>query len=148
MRSLRGHGERGSILVEAVFLLVLLTLPVFYLVGTLARVQAGVYAVSAAAREAGRAYVTSADEASAPGRAWIASNLVFNAHGFTGDEGSVQVSCATSQCLAPGGQVSIDASVSVELPLVPDFMDGVLPTTVELTASHLEPVDQFREASP
>lgn len=148
MRSLREHAERGSILVEAVFLMVLLTLPVFYLVGTLARLQAGAYAVSAAAREAGRAYVTSAEEASAPGRALVASGLVFEAHGFTGGEGSVRVSCPAGQCLTPGGQVSVDASVSVELPLVPDFMDGVLPTTVQLTASHLEPVDQFREASP
>lgn len=148
MRSLGQHAERGSILVEAVFLLVLLTLPVFYLVGTLARLQAGAYAVSAAAREAGRAYVTSAEEATAAGRGSAASRLVFDAHGFTGGEGSVRLSCPTSQCLEPGGQISVDASVSVELPLIPDFMEGVLPTSVQLTASHLEPVDQFREASP
>lgn len=46
--------DRGSALVEVVFLLVVLALPSIYLVSTVARLQAGAYAASAAAREAGR----------------------------------------------------------------------------------------------
>ena len=47
-------------MVEFVFLAVLVMVPLFYLVMTLSRLQAGAYAASTAAREAGRAYVTAA----------------------------------------------------------------------------------------
>ncbi len=137
--------ERGSILVEAVFLLVLMTLPVFYLVGTLARVQAGAYAVSAAAREAGRAFVTAEQDTAAPARGSLAAGLVFSAHGFGEDQEAVAYRCSTDPCLTPGSTVQVDTTVRVELPLIPDFMDGLVPTTIVLSSSHLEPVDEFRE---
>lgn len=139
-----GAGERGSMTVEAAFLVVLLVVPLFYLVGTLGRVQAGAYAASAAAREAGRAFVTAATAGEAPGRAQAAAGLVLTAHGFDGGEGSVVVSCAGETCLEPGSSVVVDSSVSVPLPLVPDFMRGAVPTTITLTSRHTEPVDAFR----
>lgn len=135
--------ERGSVLVEVVFLLVLLTVPVFYLVGTLGRLQAGAYAVSAAAREAGRAYVTAPDQASAPARAVTAAGLVHASHGF--EEPELVIECADAPCLQPGAQITVRTSLQVELPLIPDFMAGVVPTTVEVTSSHVEAVDEFRE---
>ena len=55
----RHSGEQGSAVVEFVTLGVLLLVPLIYLVLTVARIQAGAYAVSMAAREAGRAFVTS-----------------------------------------------------------------------------------------
>lgn len=136
--------DRGSMTVEVAFLLVLLVAPLFYLVGTLGRLQAGAYAVTAAAREAGRTFVTADDVGSASGRSQAAAGLVFSAHGFDGGEGSVQVACGEEGCLAPGSTVSVDASVAVPLPLVPDFMRSRVPTTITLTSRHVEPVDAYR----
>jgi len=137
-------GERGSMLIEVVFLMVLVMLPLLYLVGTLGRLQAGAYAASAAARETGRAYVTASDDASAPGRGQAAADLVFVSHGFTSGEGSVEVGCEQALCLTPGGSVRVTATVQVPLPLVPDFLSGALPTSVSMTSAHSEPVDAFR----
>lgn len=136
--------ERGAMTVEVAFLLVLLVVPLFYLVGTLGRLQAGAYAVTAAAREAGRAFVTADSAGEAPGRAQAAAGLVYTAHHFAAGEGSVSVSCSAA-CLEPGSTVGVDSSLSVPLPLVPDFMRAAVPTTITLTAHHDEPVDQFRE---
>lgn len=137
--------ERGSMLIEVLFLMVLLMLPLFYLVGTLGRLQAGAYAASAAAREAGRAYVTADEEISGPGRSSAAANLVFAAHGFEAGEGSISISCPESACLTPDGQVEVTSVVHVEVPLIPDFMSGAVPTSVSMTSTHIEPVDAFRE---
>lgn len=136
--------DRGSALVEVVFLLVVLALPSIYLVSTVARLQAGAYAASAAAREAGRAFVTAPHEEAASGRAYAAAQLVFDAHGFSGGEGAVGIGCTTDPCLTPGSQVQVSVSVDVPLPLIPGFLDGVVPSTVQLSSSHLEPVDRFR----
>jgi hypothetical protein len=139
------RSERGSATVEVVFLMVLVLLPLLYLVGSVGRLQAGAYAASAAAREAGRAYVTAVDVESAAGRGVAAADLVFQAHGFGTGQGTVRVGCAAQPCLAPGGQISVDAAVEVPVPLVPDFMAGVVPTSVTMTSRHVEAVDRFRE---
>jgi hypothetical protein len=137
--------ERGSMTVEVAFLLVLLVVPLFYLVATVGRAQAGAYAVTAAAREAGRTFVTAGDPESAQGRAWSAAALVFTAHGFGPEEGTVSVACADAACLAPGGRVVVEATIEVPLPLIPDFMRGSVPSSIGLSASHVESVDAFRE---
>lgn len=137
--------QRGSMLVETAFLLVLVVLPLFYLVGTLGRLQAGAYAVTAAAREAGRTFVTADDTGLAQGRALTAAQLVFDAHGFAEADGSVVLGCGGAACLAPGSQVTVDAQVAVPLPLVPDFLRGAVPTTITLTSTHVEAVDEYRE---
>jgi len=130
-------------LIEVVFLMVLVMLPLFYLVATLGRLQAGAYAASAAAREAGRAFVTAEEGAGAPERARSAADLVFAAHGLTSGRGDVDLSCAASPCLTAGASVEVTAVVQVPLPLVPDFMSGALPTSVSMTSRHSEPVDAF-----
>lgn len=139
-----GRADRGSMTVEVAFLLVLLVVPLFYLVGTVGRVQAGAYAVTAAAREAGRAFVTAEELEAASARAQVAAGLVYGAHGFEPGAGVVQVTCTDGACLGPGTTVRVDSEVSVELPLVPDFMRDHLPTSVILTSTHLETVDEFR----
>lgn len=143
MTAARG-AERGSMTVEVAFLLVLLVVPLFYLVATVGRAQAGAYAVSAAAREAGRAFVTAADVEVAATRSAAAAALVFDAHGFDTGEGSVSVACGDADCLAPGGSVVVEARVEVQLPLVPDFARGAVPTSIALTSRHVETVDEFR----
>ncbi len=129
--------------IEVAFLLVLLVVPLFYLVGTLGRVQAGAYAASAAAREAGRAFVTAEDVGSAQVRAHAAAGLVVDAHGFGPGDASIVLTCS-GECLAPGGQVLVETTVRVPLPLVPDFMRGRVPSSVSLSSQHVSTVDAFR----
>lgn len=145
MRALAGQDpERGGVLVETAFLLVLLTAPVLLLIGTVARVQAGAYAVTAAVREAGRGYVTADSEASAGQRAEAAATVVLASHGFGPEDASLAIGCANQPCLAPGNQVTVRAELRVPLLLVPDFARGVLPGHVSVTAAHLEVVDEYR----
>ena len=80
----KAPAERGSAVVEFVFLAVLLMVPLFYLVMVLARLQAGAYAVSGAAREAGRAYTTARVPAQAPARAEAAAESPSATRGFDG----------------------------------------------------------------
>lgn len=137
-------GERGSAVVEFVVLTVLLMVPLFYLVMTVSRVQAGSYAASTAAREAGRAYVTAADERSAAERAEAAARLAFEDQGFTADEATLSMACDGTPCLRPEGRVEMTATVMVPLPLVPSFARRVVPLEVPISASHVGVVDRFR----
>jgi len=134
--------QAGSALVEFVFLAVLMMVPLFYLVMVLARLQAGAYGVSAAAREAGRAYVTAPSAAQAPVRAESAAGLAFADQGFEG-AGKIRITCVPLPCLRPDGRVSVTATVSVPLPLVPEFIFGRVPMEVPVIATHVVTVDRF-----
>lgn len=138
----RRRDEDGSAIVEFVFLGVLVTIPIFYLVVLLARLHAGAYAVSLATREAGRTFVTASSEASAPGRARSAAAIAFEDQGFAG-QGSVAVSCAARPCLTRDAQVRTTGSLAVQLPFVPDFVSGVVPSSITVRASHVEVVDRY-----
>ena len=124
---LRRTAERGSAVVEFVFLAVLMLVPLFYLVMMLARLQAGAYAVSVAAREAGRAYVTASTQAAAAARAQVAWSSAFEDQGFGGL-----------------GRVALACEMSVPLPLIPSFARGVVPLEVPVRARHVAVVDRFR----
>lgn len=137
-----GGNDRGSALVELIFLGVFLSLPMFYLIIAVGRIQAGTYAVSTAAREATRAFVTSPTAPLAAPRAQAAADLAFADQGFR--TGRVSMSCAGRTCLARGAVVGSTASVIVPLPLVPSFLSGVLPTSVTISATHVEAVDPYR----
>jgi len=134
--------EAGSANVEFVFLAVMKMVPLFYMVMELGRLQAGAYAVSAAAREAGRAYVTAQVPAQAPARAESAAGLAFADQGFD-NEGTVVISCDGAPCLRPDGRVRITAMVSVPMPLVPAFFSEIVPVRIPVSAIHVATVDRF-----
>lgn len=136
------QAQAGSAVVEFVFLAVLLMVPLFYLVMVLARLQAGAYGVSAAAREAGRAYVTTQVPAQATSRANSAAGLAFADQGF-GHEGRIEITCDGTPCLRPSGRVQVSATVSVPMPLVPAFFSGIVPTRIPVSATHIATVDRF-----
>jgi hypothetical protein len=141
----RGAGsaaQAGSAVVEFVFLAVLMMVPLFYLVMVLARLQAGAYGVSVAAREAGRAYVTAQVPAQAPSRAHSAAGLAFADQGFE-REGRIEIGCDGTPCLRPAGRVQITASVSVPMPLVPALLSGIVPMRIPVSATHVATVDRF-----
>jgi Flp pilus assembly protein TadG len=139
----RTRDESGSAVVEFVVLAVLMLVPLIYLVMTMARVQAGSYAVSQAAREAGRAFVSADSGEAAGARAQAAARIAFLDHSFE-EEGRLTVACDGSPCLRPDGRVEMTASVRVPLPLVPSFVRDVVPLSIPVSASHLSTVDRFR----
>jgi hypothetical protein len=125
------HGratERGSAAVELVFLTVVFLVPLFYLEMTVSRVQAGSYAASTAAREAGRAYVTARDQASAEERAGAAARVAFEDQGFGVGDGRLTIACDGSPCLRPEGRVEMTTRVVVRvrapLPVLGPFGPG------------------------
>jgi len=134
--------QSGSAIVEFVFLAVMMMVPLFYLVMVLGRLQAGAYGVSAAAREAGRAYVTAPVAAQARARAESAAGLAFADQGFGGG-GKIVITCDGPICLRPDGRVSVTATVSVPMPLVPAFFSGIVPMQVPVIATHVVTVDRF-----
>lgn len=135
--------ERGSAVVEFVVLAVLMMIPLIYLVMMMARLQAGSFAVSQAAREAGRAYVTADSGRAAPDRAQAAAGIAFLDHSFEGN-GRLTISCDGSPCLRPDGRIETTATVRVPLPLIPAFVREVVPMSVPVSASHVSTVDRFR----
>lgn len=142
-RRVRASAEHGSAIVEFVFLAVLMMVPLIYLVMTLGRLQAGAYAASTAAREAGRAYVTAETQEAAGVRAEAAAQISFEDQGFA-NGGRLAMSCDGSPCLRPEGRVEMATTVTVPLPLVPSFARGAVPLEVPITASHVAVVDRFR----
>jgi hypothetical protein len=134
--------QAGSAVVEFVFLAVLMMVPLFYLVMVLARLQAGAYGVSVAAREAGRAYVTAEVPAHAPPRAQSAAGLAFADQGFERG-GRIEIGCDGMPCLRPAGRVTIMATVEVPMPLVPAFFSGIVPMRIPVSATHVATVDRF-----
>jgi len=140
------RSEEGSAVVEFVFLGVLLMVPLVYLVMTLGRIQAGSYAVSTAAREAGRAFVTAESGDDAGARARAAADIAFADQGFDG-MGVLDIGCSATPCLTLDASIETTASVRVPLPLIPSFARAVVPLEVPLSASHLSVVDRFRGAS-
>ncbi|MDT0214585.1 pilus assembly protein [Rothia sp. ARF10] len=144
-RLARARGEDGSAIVEFVFLGVLLLVPLVYLTMAVARIQAGSYAVTTAAREAGRAFVTAEAGQDAAARARAASEIAFRDQGFVG-VGSLDITCSASPCLTPDARVETTTRVTVPLPLVPELARDVVPLEIPLTASHLSVVDRFRGA--
>ncbi|WP_230209096.1 pilus assembly protein [Nostocoides sp. HKS02] len=138
--------ECGTAVVEFVFLAVLVMVPLFYLVMTLARVQAGAYAASTAAREAGRAYVTASSQGDADVRARAAARIAFADQGFDPGETGLRMACDGDPCLRPDGRIEVSATVRVALPLVPSFARAVVPLEVAVGATHVAVVDRFRGA--
>lgn len=137
--------ESGTAVVEFVVLAVLMLVPLVYLVMTMARLQAGSFAVSQAAREAGRAFVTAPSEEVASARASAAARIAFLDHAFE-EQGRFRLVCDASPCLRPDGLVETTATVRVPLPLVPTFVRDVVPLSIPVSASHLSSVDRFRGA--
>ena len=136
------RGQAGSAIVEFVFLAVLMMVPLFFLVMVLARLQSGAYAVSAASREAGRAYVTAQVAAQAPSRAQSAAGLAFADQGFE-TEGRIEIGCDGNPCLRPEGRIQVTATISVPMPLVPAFFSGFVPMQIPVSATHVATVDRF-----
>lgn len=137
--------QDGSAMVEFTVLAVLLMVPLAYLVLAVFTVQRAAYAVTTAAREAGRAYASAETEDDAAARARIAAGVALRDHGLRLDDVDLSVGCADSgACLGPGDRIAVRVDTDVPLPFLPRWLDGRAPASVGVDARHLEIVDEFK----
>ena len=129
----RVRGERGSALVEFVFVALVVFLPLVYLVAGFSAVQRGVFASTEAAREAGRAIGTAPDAVTGHARAERAAQLAVEDQSVDLTDLRLAYAPAGADCdaagtytptLSPGERFSVCVSVTVRIPLLPDFIDA------------------------
>ena len=126
-------GERGSALVEFVFVARVVFVPLVYIVAGFSAVQRGVFASTAAAREAGRAIGTAPDVATGLSRAERAAQLAVEDQSIAATDVRIAYSAAGVGCadaggytptLAPGEEFSVCVTVTVRIPFLPEFIDA------------------------
>lgn len=148
MGSVRGR-EEGTALIEVTWLAILLLVPLLYIVLAVFEVQRSAFAVSAAARAAGRAYSIAPSESEAMDRARAAAEVALSDQDLNIERSHVVVTCspAPDDCLSPGGVIRVDVSYPVALPLMPSALSGNTPA-VRVEATHSVPYGTFREDRP
>jgi len=148
-RRVRRRTERGTALIEVSWLAILLLVPLLYIVLAVFEVQRSAFAVSAAARAAGRAYAIAPSEAVAMDRARAAASVALQDQGVDVGQGQVVVTCRPQpgNCLAPGSVIDVDVAYPVPLPLMPSALGGNTPS-IRVAAAHSVPYGTFREDRP
>lgn len=131
--------DDGTAVVEFVVLVVLVLVPIVYLVLAATRVQAASYAVTQAAREAGRAFAQANSPGQAASDARTAVHIAMNDQGFDG--ANLEVHCSAA-CLTPGSRVQVRISTRVRLPFLPESWETV--GAVPVSADHVVPIDDYR----
>jgi len=126
------RSESGSALVEFVFIAVVVFVPLIYIVAGFSAVQRGVFASTAAAREAGRAIGTAPDPATGRQRAQRAAELAVEDQSVDVTDLRLTYAAAGADChaagysptLTPGEEFSVCVTVTVRIPLLPEFVDA------------------------
>lgn len=144
----RARDERGNAIVEFCWLGILLLVPLVWIVLSVFEVQRGAFAVSAAARAAGRAYVLAPDDASGRVRAEAAARQALADQGVDDAPLQVIVTCTPypQDCHSGTSVVTVRIASRVDLPLLPKMLGGQAPS-FSLDATHRVPVGQFQEIS-
>jgi len=140
----RVSGDGGNALVEFTFLAVLLMVPLTYLLLSVFQVQRAAYAVTAATREAGRAFATAPDDASGYARAEQAARIALADHGLPLESREIGIDCTSHPCLVPGGRIHVAIDTAVPLPFLPRVLAGRAPASIAVRANHLAYVDEYR----
>ncbi|MBF4162338.1 hypothetical protein [Nocardioides acrostichi] len=142
------RAERGSAIVELVWLAVILLVPVVWIVMSVFEVQSGAFGVEAAARSAARAYVLAPDDASGRARAEAAVRVALADQGLPPGRFDLRVDCGGFEnCHSGTAVVTVVVKTTVDLPMLPDILGSGAPAFA-LDASHSVPVGRFQEISP
>ena len=115
--------DDGSAIVEFVWLAVLLLVPLLYVVLTAVSLQRAAFGVTAAARDAGRAYATAGSDALGERRAEAAIGLALRDQGVPWRPTGRVVACGPCD-YAPGSSFTVELQTHVALPLVPGWLCG------------------------
>jgi hypothetical protein len=149
-------GESGAAVIEFVLVFVALVVPLVYVIAVMAEVQRAVLAVSTAAREMGRVYVTAPTRVEADARMERAYREVMGNFGYPpGDARAdieINTSCPTEpeECaggFGPGAEVSIRVTYRVPVARLP-FVGAVAGPDLPVGASHHTRVDRYRRIGP
>lgn len=135
--------ERGSAVVEFVFLSLLLMVPLVYFIITVGQIQGGSFAVVGAADQAAKVFVAQPDAASGRAAAEQAVLLALADYGQPAANASVDTSCEPADCTAAGSAVTVTVHLTVPLPFVP-FSDSLRLNASQLSASATQIVGRFR----
>jgi Flp pilus assembly protein TadG len=127
--------DDGSAMVEFVTVAVVLMVPLVYVLLTVFAVQRAAFAVTSAAREAGRAYVTSDVAAAAAERAQTAADLALDDQLPGAPRADLTLD---ADGLTPGDAVTVTVTYRVRLP----FSGGA--ATIPVSARHVATVDRYR----
>jgi hypothetical protein len=135
--------DEGSALVEFVFLSVLLLVPLIYVVITAVSVQRAAFGMTAAARDAARAYATAGADDLGERRAEAAARLALRDQGVAWSPRGRVVDCGTCD-YAPGSRFTVSLDARVPVPLVPDWMCGKrCIAAIRVSAHHSERLSCF-----
>ena len=148
-------GERGAAVIEFLLVFVVLVVPLVYAIVVMADVQRALLAVSTAAREAGRVYVT-APPRDAERRAELAYGEVLANFGYAASDHRarlvVETACVdrVSGCvggLGPGAEVTVRVVYRVPIARLP-FVGAIAGPDLPVGATQHTRVDRFRGIGP
>ncbi len=142
----RRRDEDGSALVELTWLGILLLIPLLWIVLSVFEVQRGAFAVSGAARAAGRAYALAPTDAEGRARAEAAARQALADQGVGGAPLDVRITCTPypRDCHSGTSVITVVIASRVDLPLLPAVLGGNAPSFA-LDATHTVPIGQFQE---
>ena len=143
MSARRPTGDDGSAMVEFTYLAVLMMVPLVYVLLTVFQVQRAAFAVTEAARQAGRAYATADTVGAGLARAEAAAALALQDQGLEAD-GPPDVTSTAG--VSPDAEVTTTVLYRVSLPLFGGLFDGTVPPNIPVRATHVEYVDRFKSS--
>jgi len=143
----RPGDEGGNAIVEFCYLGILFLIPLVYIMLAVFDVQRAAYGVSAAAREAGRAFILAPSNADGRARARIAADFALRDQGIQIGEANFALNCEPSNgdCGQAGSSVVVTVRYTVPLPFVPDAIGGPL-ASIPVTSEHRTPYGEYRES--
>jgi Flp pilus assembly protein TadG len=138
--------ERGSALVEFSWLAILLIVPLVWVVLSVFTVQRGAFAVSGAARAAGRAYALADSDPLGEARAREAARQALADQGLAAAPLDLTVSCRPypHTCHSGTSVITVRVATRVDLPWLPASF-GLGRPVFRLDSSHTVPIGQFQE---
>ncbi len=147
-RRRRARGERGSALVELVWLGILLLVPLVWFVLSVFEVQRGAFATTGAARAAGRAFALAPDDATGRARAEAAARQAYADQGIAGAPVELTITCTPypTSCQSGTSVVTVVVRSRVDLPLLPDVLGGGAPS-FRVDATHRVPIGRYVEVA-
>ena len=161
------RAERGAAVVELLVVMLTLLVPLVYVMVVMADVQRALLATSAAAREAGRVYVTGPDRVAAEGRAGTAYREVLASYGMRagdpkarlrlragcpvegaaeGAGGAAEGAGGAAGCaggFGPGAEVEVVVTYRVPVARLP-FLGSVAGPGLTVGATQHSRVDRYR----
>lgn len=142
------YDERGSGLVEMVWLSLLLLLPLLWVVLSVFEVQRGSFGVSGAARAAARAYALAPNDVVGEQRARAVAEQALADQGLTGVPVDVTITCSPypRSCHNGTSVITVRVSTAVGLPLLPDLF-GIGRPTFALDARETVPIGRYQEVT-